>query len=67
MPGHLEMFKRLHKDFSDSDLKSIRVKDDKVLMVIERKSDKHLVTLELSYAADENYKLNRLSIEAGEM
>ncbi|NNE76040.1 MAG: hypothetical protein HKN31_03105 [Pricia sp.] len=67
MSRHIEMFERLHKDFSDSQISSLEVKNDKVLMEIERNNDKHLVTFDISYDATDDYKFNGFSIEAGEL
>jgi len=67
MSKHVGMFKRSSKDFSDSKISSLKVVEDKVLMVIERNSDKHKVTFELNYDKDDDNKFNGLSIEAGEL
>lgn len=67
MSRHLEMFRRLNNDFSNSEIKSIKVKEANVFMVIERISDKHVVTFNLDYDENDSYKFNGFSIEAGEL
>ena len=67
MTRHVGMFKRLNKDFSDSKISSLKIVEDKVLMAIERNTDKHKVTFEINYDKDDDYKFNGFSIEAGEL
>lgn len=67
MVRHVGMFKRLNKDFSDSKINSLKIVEDKVLMAIERNTDKHKVTFEINYDKDDDYKFNGFSIEAGEL
>jgi hypothetical protein len=67
MARHVGMFKRLNKDFSDSKINSLKIVEDKVLMAIERNTDKHKVTFEINYDKDDDYKFNGFSIEAGEL
>jgi hypothetical protein len=64
---HVGMFKRLNKDFSDSKINSFKIVEDKVMMAIERNSDKHKVTFELNYDKEDDYKFNGFSVEAGEL
>lgn len=64
---HAEMLKRLNKDFSDSKIVSLKVKENKLLMLIERNSDKHRVTFDISFDPKDEYKINGMGIEAGEM
>tara|TARA_R110002051_G_scaffold181774_1_gene251258 strand:+ start:24687 stop:25079 length:393 start_codon:yes stop_codon:yes gene_type:complete len=64
---HTGMLERLNKDFSDSKVVSMKVKENKLLMLIERNSDKHLVTFDISFDPKDNYKINGMGIEAGEM
>ena len=68
MSRHMEMFKMLNRDFSDSKIVSIKAKDDdRIFMVIERNSDKHRVTFDLTFDADIPHKINGFAIEAGEL
>ncbi|WP_417881837.1 hypothetical protein [Xanthomarina gelatinilytica] len=67
MSRHTGMIGRLNQDFSDSKVISMKVKEDKLLMLIERNSDKHHVTFDISYDPKDNYKINGMGIEAGEM
>lgn len=67
MEWHLDMFKRLHRDFSDSQITSMKFFEDKVLMEIQRITDNHKVTFEITYDQEDNYKFNGFSIEAGEL
>lgn len=66
---HTGMFKMLNKDFSDSKIVSMKpdLKENKLRMLIERNSDKHQVTFDISYDPKDNYKINGMGIEAGEM
>ncbi len=67
MSKHVGMLERLHKDFSNSKITSVKKTDNKVSMAIERTSDKHKVTFELSVDAEDDYKVNGISVEAGEL
>ncbi len=68
MSRHTGMFKMINRDFSDSKIVSLKFPDDnKVFMAIERNSDKHRVTFDLSFDPKDDYKINGLSIEAGEL
>ena len=67
MSRHLEMFRRLHNNFSASSIKSIQVKEYKVSMVVLRSSDTHPVTFEISHDKKGDHRINGLSIEAGEL
>ncbi|MAX70925.1 MAG: hypothetical protein CMC76_07445 [Flavobacteriaceae bacterium] len=69
MERHTGMFKMINKDFRDSKIVSMKpnVKENKLLMLIERISDKHQVTFDISYDPKDNYKINGMGIEAGEM
>jgi len=64
---HIDMFQRLHTDFGDSKILSLKPSDTKFLMVVERKSDGHRVTFELISAKDKPYKIDGFGIEAGEI
>lgn len=68
MSRHTGMFKMMNRDFSDSKIVSLKFpEDNKVFMAIERNSDKHKVTFDLSFDPKDDYKINGLSIEAGEL
>ena len=64
---HVGMLERLHKDFGKSMILSVKRTDTKVAMVIERISDKHKVTFELSLDETDADKVNGISVEAGEL
>ncbi|MCG2459773.1 hypothetical protein K8352_03350 [Flavobacteriaceae bacterium F89] len=64
---HVAMFKNLNRNFTKSKLNSIEIKNQEVLMLIERTTDKHLVTFELNYDKEDDFKFNGISIEAGEL
>ena len=64
---HVGMLERLHNDFGKSTISSIKKSDAKVAMVIERTSDKHRVSIELSLDANDGDKVNGISVEAGEL
>lgn len=68
MSRHMEMFKMLNRDFSDSKVVSIKKKEgNKVYMVIERNSDQHKVTFDLSFDPEMPHKISGFAIEAGEL
>lgn len=67
MSFHTGMLERLSKDFSESKIISKKVKDNKLSMVIERIRDKHRVSFEISFDDKDEYKINGIGVEAGEM
>lgn len=67
MSKHVGMLERLHNDFAKSTIISVKKTDSKVAMVIERISDKHRVTFELSLDETDADKVNGISVEAGEL
>lgn len=64
---HTGMLERLNKDFSDSKMVSIKIKGNKLLMLLEKNSDNHQVTFDISFDPNDNYKIKGMGIEAGEM
>ena len=66
MDKHLGMFERLHNDFAQSEITSLKIKDDKLYMAVERKSDGHRLTFVINYDPGEEFKFDGFSIEAGE-
>ena len=65
---HTGMLNQLRREFKDSKIVSIKEQEDnKLLMVIERISDKHKVMFELFYSPKDENKIDGVGIEAGEL
>ena len=64
---HTNMLKKLNRDFGNSNIISIVTSNKSAKMVIERISDKHKVTFDISFDPNEEYKINGFNIEAGEL
>lgn len=67
MARHLEMFERLHSDFGDSKIISTKVNGYQCIMVVERSSDKHKVSFDVSIEGEKPYKIDGFGINAGQI
>lgn len=64
---HMEMFEMVHNDFGDTKIVALKAGSDSFTMIVERTSDKHRVSFELTPEKKAPFKIEGFGIEAGEL